>query len=62
MRTCLVIGTACLGLLVSSCSAPVKAMAPPPPWKVCAPDEEPKITGCKKDSPTSAITIRGYRD
>ena len=62
MRIYLVIGMVCSALLVSSCSAPVKVMAPPPPWKICAPDEDPNITGCKKEKPTSAITIRGYRD
>ena len=63
MRTYQAIGMACLGLLVSSCSAPPKPMsAPPPPWRICAEGEDPVLTGCRKNSPTSSITVRGHHE
>ena len=49
MPTYLRIGMVCLGLLASSCSVPVKVSAPPPPWRICAPNEDPSLTGCKKE-------------
>lgn len=56
-------------ILLSSCSSPplrpVSIPAPPPPpvpYRVCAPDEDPRLTGCRKETPTSAITIRGVRE
>ena len=66
MQAYLKIGMVCSVLLVSSCSAPVKVMAPPPPppapYKICAEGEDPAMSGCKKSSPTSTITIRGYHE
>ena len=63
MRTYLLIGTVCLGPLLSSCSTQHKPMSlPPPPYKVCSDDEDPKTHNCKKNSPTSTIGIRGFKD
>ena len=62
MQTYPRIGILCIGLLVSSCSVSVKVSAPPPPYKICAPAEDPILTGCKKEQPTSAITIRGHHE
>lgn len=61
MRIYLTIGMAFSVLLLSSCSS-IKPTAAPPPYKVCAEKEDPNLTGCKHEKPTSAITIRGYRD
>jgi hypothetical protein len=41
---------------------PVKVSAPQPPWRICAPNEDASLTGCKKETPTSAITIRGRHE
>lgn len=62
MRIYQLTGMVCLGLLVSSCSAPKPMSMPPPTYKICAEDEDPNLTGCKKEKPTANITIRGYRD
>jgi starvation-inducible outer membrane lipoprotein len=51
-----------LAVLLSSCSSPPKPMSmPPPPYKVCA-DEDSAVTGCKKNSPSGSITIRGHHE
>jgi hypothetical protein len=66
MPTYLRIGMACLGLLASSCSSPpprpVSLPAPPPVWRICAADEDPAVTGCRKEKPAASITIRGHHD
>ena len=64
MQTYLRIGILCTGLLASSCSnSPPKAVSmPPPPYKICAQDELPELTGCKKEKPRAAITIRGHHE
>ena len=63
MPTYLKIGMACLGLLLSSCTqVPKPVAAPPPPWRICAEGEDPALTGCKKDKPAAAITIRGHHE
>ena len=62
MRIYLLIGMVFTALLVSSCSSPKPVFAPPPPYKICAENEDPNLTGCKKEKPTSAITIRGHHD
>lgn len=61
MRIYLMIGMVCTALLVSSCSGP-KPLMFPYPQRICAEGEDPKLDSCVKEKPTSAITIRGYRD
>jgi len=49
--------------LLSSCAQVPKPVAsPPPPWRICAEGEDPAVTGCKKDKPAAAITIRGFHE
>lgn len=62
MQNFLRIGMVFSVLLASSCSAPVKMSAPPAPWRVCGPGEDPAVTGCRKEQPAAAITIRGHND
>ena len=72
MRTYLVIGMVCSALLVSSCGGPAdkggqfdRATAPMPPpaaYRVCMDDEDPAVNNCKKEGPTSTITVRGHHE
>jgi len=67
MQTYLKIGMVCSVLLVSSCSAPVKVMAPPPPpsapapYRICAEGQTPELDGCCVVGATSTIAIRGAK-
>lgn len=45
--------------ILTGCSVPRPTSVP---FKVCADDEDPMITGCKKIGATAPITIRGHHE